>query len=274
MADEEVVEEEKEEVAEEPNEEQSASEVEALAVKLGWNPNHEGEDRAFVSAEDFILRSKEIQNTMSKQLKTNKREVEELKRGIGMLKTHNETVYKVQVKALKSKIHELQAQRKEAVEDGDSSAVAIIDSQIKDIHEIPESLPADDMQVTPPEMVAWQEKNEWYADNEEMKGYADYQGKFNPELQGLPFPKLLKEVSKLVKKKFPEEFPEEAPKKVQQVSAVEGATGRRPSRSATKNKFSDLSREQQDIAKHLERTNIMTVDEYIKDLEKIAEARQ
>ena len=279
MADEEVVEEKEVEKQPEGGEQKDTSDVEALAVKLGWNPNYDGDERAFVSAEDFILRSKEIQNTMSKQLKGTKREIDELKRGIGMLKSHNETVYKVQVKALKSKIRELQTQRKEAVEDGDSSAVTMIDSQIKEINDIPESLPQDQMQPTPPEMVAWMEENEWYTDNEDMKSYADYQGQFNPELKGLPFPKLLKEVAKLVKTKFPEEFPAEkatVPGKADKpkVAAVEGATGRRSGKVTTKNKFSDLSREQQDIAKHLERNSIMTVEEYIADLEKIAEARQ
>ena len=36
------------------------NDVEKLAIKIGWNPDYEGSEREFVSAEDYILRSKEI----------------------------------------------------------------------------------------------------------------------------------------------------------------------------------------------------------------------
>lgn len=279
MAEEEVIEEEavEEEVQEDVSESGGLSDVETLAMKLGWNPNHEGGDREFVSAEDFILRSKEIQTTMSKQMKGLKRETEELKRGIGQVKQHNETVYKVQVKALKSRIKELEALRKEAVEDNDSMAVANIDSQIKEINDIPETLPSSQQAGPSKEFLEWIDDNEWYNDNLEMRAYADALGE-KPEYRALPLKKLFAVVTKETKKMFPENF-EEAPKSdatpKPKVAAVEGAGAGSVKRSAHKSKFkySDLSDEQKEICKFNVKHGIMTQEEYISQLEEIAKNR-
>jgi hypothetical protein len=265
-----------EEVEEEaPEKSGELSDVEALATKLGWNPNHEGGDREFVSAEDFILRSKEIQTTMSKQMKNLKRETEELKRGIGQVKQHNETVYKVQVKALKSRIKELEALRREAVEDNDSMAVASIDSQIKEINDIPETLPANEHVGPTNEFLEWVDENEWYNENPEMRAYADALGE-KPEYRALPLKKLFAVVTRETKKMFPENFDDEpAPKPKQKVAAVEGAGSARVKSQASKSKFkySDLSDEQKEICKFNEKHGIMTREEYISQLEEIAKNR-
>ena len=282
MPDEEIVEKEAEElerkIQEERNREndadrikdlEQASDVEALAKQMGWNPEHKDGDREYKTAEEFILNGREIQNTMSKQLKSTKREVEGLKSGITLLKEHNETVYNVQVKALKGKIRDLQVQREDAVTDKDEKAVAAIDSQIKEINDIPDKLPASAVDPSPV-FLEWEEKNDWY-ENNEMRAYADWQGENNIALRGLPEKKFLSTITKMVKVQFPEHFPQKTKKAV--AAAVESG-----SRSATKTKtgakLNDLSREQQDIAKQLADSGIMSVEDYIKDLEKIAEARQ
>jgi len=241
--------------------------VEQLAVEIGWNPNHKSGDREFVSADDYIRRSKDIQSTQTKQNKGLKRQVEDLQVGLNMIQQHNDTVYKVQVKALKSRVRELQGRRREALEDNDAEAVSAIDSQIKEIDDIPNELPVKQITTTPPEFEEWVEKNKWYTQSDEMRAYADAQGTNNPEINGLPFGKLLNEVGKLVKSKFPEEF--DAPI-APRIAAVEPAGTRRKAAGAkSKYTYSDLSKSQQNICDHLVKIGLKTEEEYIKDLELI-----
>jgi hypothetical protein len=276
MAEEEVVETEvTEEVVKEAvvetNDEQKTSEVETLAKQMGWNPDHKDGDREYKSAEEYILNGRDIQNTMSKQLRDSKRKMDGLESGLKMLKTHNETVYNAQVVALKGKIAELKTQRAEAVEDGDNKAVAVIDGQMQDINAIPDKLPEGDG-MPDPVFIEWQDKNNWYEDAE-MKAYADWQGDNNVALRGLPQKKFLESITNMVKDNFPENF--KAKKKTTPTApTVEGGGNRRPKETIKGSQFSDLSREQQDIATDLEKRGIMPREEYIQKLEEIAEARK
>ncbi|MHC4753458.1 MAG: hypothetical protein ACYTFW_26800, partial [Planctomycetota bacterium] len=61
------------------------TDIEKTAMKIGWNPDHKGE-RDFVSAEEFIIRGKEIQDTMSTQLKSTNKKITDLERGIQDIK--------------------------------------------------------------------------------------------------------------------------------------------------------------------------------------------
>ena len=58
---------------------ETSKEVEEIAMKLGWNPDHTGDDRPYVGPKEFILRSREIQDTTAKQLRATRRETSDLK---------------------------------------------------------------------------------------------------------------------------------------------------------------------------------------------------
>lgn len=257
-----------EEKTEEPKE---PGNVEALATKLGWNPNYDGDEREFVSAEKYILRSREIQDTTSKQLKVQRREVEKLQQGLEALKAHNETVYKVQVANLKKELSSLKKQRKEADEDGDTSLVRELDNKINDIEKIPSEVKVPKSQSNP-EFDKWLEKNDWYETDEEMRIYADIQGdpKINPDLAGLSHKKFYAAIRKRVKEKFPEYFGQ-ATKEKPAAAAVEGST---PTKRAGK-KFTmrDLSEDQKKYAKLFAEQGIMKTEDYIADLVKIGELK-
>ena len=154
---------------EKPDEEteQAPDKIEALAMKLGWNPDHEGDDRPYVSAEEYILRSREIQDTTSKQLRATRRETSDLKAGLEALKDHNEKVYKVQVANLKKELRALKKQRREADEDGDDKLVRQLDKEIEDIERIPNEAPVKQTQLSPA-FTKWLEVNDWYGSDTEM----------------------------------------------------------------------------------------------------------
>lgn len=272
------VETKEEPVVEKKPDEPEQSEVEKLAMKIGWNPNHKEGDRDYKTAEEFILSSKDIQTTQTKQNKSLKREIDDLKRSIGNLRGHYDTFYGVQVKALKSRIKDLQVRKKEAVEDGDSEAVAMIDNQINEINAIPDALPQDNASEPSEEFIEWQDENEWYTEDPEMHLYADKIGQEYAQ-KGLPLKKVFELVTRDVKKIFPEKFEsqkKEEPvpkKKTPQTAPVEGATETRRSSAKSKYTIKDLSDEQKAIAKDFAAKGIMTVEQYIEQLTEIEKNR-
>ena len=268
----------KEETPEEEPEkkEETSKEIEELAIQLGWNPNYDGEDRKYVGAKEYILRSREIQDTSAKQLKSTRRQVTDLERGLEALKKHNEAVYEVQVANLKKEVRRLKKQRKEADEDGDTELVKELDKEIDDINKIPTKVSVPETKSNP-DFIAWLDKNSWYETDKEMQLYADIQGQ-SSELAGLPAKKFYEAVTKRVKKHFPEKF--ETEKKDTEKTAtfehkvppVEGPTPRR--KSKPKFTFNDLSEEQKKNCKFfIERGAIKSEADYIEDLVKIGQLK-
>ena len=157
--------------------------------------------------------------------------------------------------------------RKEAVEDGDSEAVSAIDTQIKEINDIPEELPVEQITSTPAEFEEWVEENEWYKTDNEMRGYADEIGKEYADKK-LPLKKVYEMVTKKVKEVFPENF--EQKKKTPPAASVEGASqAGRKSTVKSKYTYNDLSRGQRDVCDHLVKMGLKTEQEYIDELTEI-----
>jgi len=103
------------------------SSIEEIATQLGWRADHTGEDS--VDAATYILRSKDIQKSMSKHNKDLKDQLSVLNGSVEALKSHNEKVYQAEVKKLQAEIADLKKERK-AVEKG--VVVAIGDTAFKD----------------------------------------------------------------------------------------------------------------------------------------------
>ena len=143
--------------------------------------------------------------------------------------------------------------------------------QIKEINDIPDALPAEDVGPSK-EFLEWLPENEWYSENADMKKYADAYAE-RPELQALPVKKLFEVVTNKTKEMFPENFSAEQPKP--KVPAVEGAGNGKVGKPARKSKFkySDLSDDQKDVCKFNVKHGILTEEEYISQLEEIAKNR-
>jgi len=270
MAEEEIKEEP--EVTPEPQESAPEPTIEEIAKKIGWNPNHDGSDgREPLSAAEFILKSKEIQSTSSKQIKKYSREIAELKNGFKAFEEHNKALYKAQIAQLKRELSELKSRRKEADEDGDEDLVKQLDGQIKEISDIPTELPAPQTGQLHPDFVEWADENEWYTNDDELRVYADMLGE-QPEyraLAGKDYKGMLKRVESTVKKMFPQKFqrtPGQRP-----APSVEPGTRTAPQRGR-KWSYKDLTRQQQDLADFYERQGIMSKDKYIEEIQTIAEA--
>jgi len=105
--------------------------IEDLAAQIGWNANYAGENT--VDAATYILKSREIQDTMKENNKDLKTQLSSVQGSIDALKDHNERVYKTDVKRMQSEIETLKKQKRDAVELADVKKVDEIDQQIDDL---------------------------------------------------------------------------------------------------------------------------------------------
>jgi hypothetical protein len=265
------------EAAEEPKEVESPETLESVAEQLGWKPkkNFQGEDDTFVDAKTYILRSKDIQDSLRKHLKENKQKMTSLEKGLEDLKFHNERVFKTQLAQQKKQIEELKAQRKEAIEEGDVEKVDKLEVQM---NELMESDNSDDKPApkVDPEVYetfsGWIKENTWYdvqglnEGDTDLTQYANYVSDL-PEYKGLPYAHKLKKVTEKVKEMFPEHF-QKTPQPKAARNPVEA-----PNLKSMKGRFTarDLNDTQKSVMRNFIKQGIMTEKEYIDDLVKIGE---
>ena len=229
---------------EEPNE------VEDLATEIGWRSGGE------LDAKDYILKSRDIQDTMRDHIKTQKTQLNELGSSVADLKVHNERVYKAEVKQKDAEIKVLKAEKKEAIEDGDVEKVDELDEQIDGLKE---EMAEPIVQVPVNEDFGiWVENNKWYQEDKEMADYADSIADRN---EGAPFKRVTVLVEKKVKEMFPDKFP--AQKTAPPASPVEGAGKKIASSKFTK---ADLTDSQKTIMGKFVKQGIMTEKQYIEDI--------
>lgn len=232
--------------------------VEAMAIELGWNPDFDGDGK--VDAKTYILKSREIQDTMREHIKEQKGQLHELSDSVAALKSHNEKVYKAEVSKLKNELEELKRERKEAIEEGDVAKVDALDERIggvKDSMSQPSERPRNTA-----EFDAWVVDNKWYETDSEMAAYADT---IASENKGAPFARVAALVGRKAREMFPDKFAGQTPTKKKSPSPVE-ESGARP--RAAKFTKADLTEGQKAIMSQFVRQGIMTEKQYIEDIAK------
>jgi len=247
---------------------QDLSETEELAIELGWNPDHEGDE--IVDAKTFILRSRDIQDTMRKTNKESKRTIDKLQKGIENIKDYYRKLDDTRASKAEVKINQLKKERDEAIEEGDLSKVHGLDSDIKSAKK--EAEPLMDEDADNPIFDEWVEDNDWYGKDVEMTEYADGQAELE-KYHKVRYDRVLKMIEKSTKEIFSDKFKSNgkpsADKKTKVTSKVEGTKPRKSNREPT---VSDLDAEQKEIMK-----NILSVDEsltqkeYLKGLREVGE---
>ena len=254
----------------------STPSVEELAAQLGWRADHVGEDA--VDAATYILRSKDIQKSMSKHNKDLKENLSTVQASINALKEHNERVYQADVKRLQGEIAALKKERKSAIELADVDKVEELDAQIeekqKDI-----AAPKMDTGSKPDEVVnpvfdEWIQDNQWYLEDPEMAQFADSVAQ---NYVGAPLERIYSVVRQKVQEIFPEKFssPQSATvakvasKPIGPVSPVDkGSNGKGSASTFTK---ADLTPDQVSIMNQFVRGGIMTEEQYINDIARMQE---
>ena len=246
-----------------------------MAEQLGWRKDHEGDDA--VDAATYILRSREIQDTMRDHNKDLKNQLSTIQGSVEALKQHNEKVYKAEVKRMQGEIAELKKQKKAAVELADVEKVDEIDQKIEEIQDdIKEEGSKDkSTDVVNPVYDEWIKDNEWYLTDNEMAAYADTVAQ---QYQGAPLDRVYNLVRQKVAEVWPEKFAKATPESKETPKAkpapkaapnpVEAGTQRSSSDAFT---AADLTPEQQTIMKQFVASGIMTEEQYVKDIAKLQE---
>jgi hypothetical protein len=197
-AEQEVLETEAPELEQETEQEaEQLSEVDLLAKELGWRPKSEwdGDETTWTDSKSFLKKSREINRTLSRELKDIKKTVE----GIGKASA------RMTQQAVEKERERVLALRDEAFETGDRDSFAKAERELAKL-ETPVAAPAAEN---------FAERNSsWFQKDDDATGYAfaraDYyakRGVTDPEAQ-------LAKVEEDVRKRFPELFEAEAePKK-------------------------------------------------------------
>jgi hypothetical protein len=259
--------------------------IEDLATQLGWRKDYNGEDA--VDAKTYILKSREIQESMKDHNKDLRKQLSNVQNSIESLKEHNEKVYKTEIKKISNEIDILRKEKKAAIELADIAKVEEIDKQIDALKDdikdaVPKAKPSEN-----PVFDEWVKDNQWYLVDPEMAEYAESVAQ---NYEGAPLERIYKIVRDKVAEVFPEKF--ETSKKdtssnnekdktnktnetlvnkkpVGPKSPVESAT--KPSTEGKKFTEDDLTESQRAIMKQFVSTGVMTKEQYINDIAKMQE---
>lgn len=239
--------------------------VEELAQQIGWNPDHKGDDA--IDAVTYILKSREIQNTMKANNKDLKGQLSSMQSSIEALKEHNERVYKAELKQKEAEIAALKKEKIAAVELADVKKVTEIDEQIETIQKDLNKPQEKKATVVNPEFDEWIKDNQWYLVDDEMARFAE---SVADQYKGAPRDRIYRIVSQKVAEVFPDKF--EKPPAVKKEKPIGPASPvEAPTKTKVTSKFtkSSLTPEQTNIMKQFVSQGIMTEEQYINDIAKL-----
>ena len=244
------------ETTQQPAAQPSAEEIRAR--ESGWVPQEEwaGDPEKWRPAKEFNERGElfgKIDN-LGKELK-------ETRKALKMLQEHHS---KVKETEFNRAVTELKGLQKKHLEEGNSDEYLKTTELLTDLkaeqkaREVLGQQQAEQAKnQVDPRFIAWQEQNQWYLKDPEMKQFADTLGlgyaQANP---GMEPDVVLEYVSKQIKKTFKEKF--ENPNRTKP-SAVEGGS---PAASSKKDSV-ELTDDERRVMNTFVRQGIMTKDEYI-----------
>lgn len=256
--------EETKEVVEEKKEEVVYSPTEERALAQGWKPKEQfvadgGNESDWRPAKEFVDRGE-----LFSKIEEVKRENRNLKKTMQLFREHHDKVAQTEYKRA---LETLQRQKKEALIEGDADKVVQIDEQILETRDaqkasaVKEAFDEESAPPINPVFRAWVERNSWYSNDPEMRGFADQYGiaykQQHPELD----PALvLQEVERRVKKAFSEKFVN--PRK-ESAPVVEGGT-----KSPRKNvgEKIELTPEEESAMRRFVKAGALTEEQYIAEI--------
>lgn len=195
-----------------------------------------GDPAQWRPAEEFVERGEQILPIMQKRLD----EVEnELKMSLKMNDRRDKKIaddeYKRATAEYDKKLVALDKKEMKAFDDADSETYVEVKQERADL-EKPEKPVADAKPEVNPAFVDWSKQNSWYADDTDLREYADMFGdKLIKGKPGIAEDKLYEEVTEQVRKMFPDRFKNPNRENAQSVEGGDAS----PS-SSGKNSFDDL----------------------------------
>lgn len=250
----------KETVVETPPQESS---VEIKAREMGWRPLEEwdGDPDDWRNAREFVDRKPlyEKIDHLSRSLKDTNR----------VLKALQEHHSKVKEAEFKRAIEYLKTQKKTALEEGDADKVIAIDDQLVDLKANQQRLVETEQPVQTnevhPDFAAWVARNQWYANNREMRRVADSVGlDYAADHPDASPSDVTKFVEARIKKMYPEKF--ENPNRSKASAVDTSSQSAKPGKSS--DKF-EMTEEEERVMKTFVRSGALSKEEYIEQLKLI-----
>lgn len=244
------------------------------ASDLGWRPLEEfkGDPADWVDAKEFLGRQ-----SLFEKIASQRNEIQSMKRDLTLVREYVQQMSKIEYdRALK----QLKADRKAAIADADVETAEQLDKDIESLQENRKASPASDPNQGQNEEVArqfeaWQNRNEWYKTDPELRQQADAIGiGYGTQNRGIAPDALFAYVEKTIKKMYPEKFGTPTTRKssvADTSSPVEsgGITNSAASpRQSKGNKITeaDLTSDQLRIMNALVRTKTVTKEQYLAQL--------
>lgn len=237
------------------------NEVEQRAIDMGWRPKEEfnGNEDDFIDAAEFVRRK-----PLFDKIENTSRELKDVKKALQALEVHHSKVRETEYQRA---LNDLKAQKKTALEEGDADLLISIDEQITDLKAQEQANKVVERQAaaTPdPRFVQWVDKNPWYAQDNELREFADAAGlayaKANKDLSPED---VLSYVEKRVRKAYPDKFEN---KKREKPSTVESGDNNAPTRKTTSDPDSILTDEERKVMNTFVRQGVMTKEKYIEQI--------
>lgn len=232
------------------------SDFEKEQVKKGWNPEGPKSAEEWANTEPLYEELKK----RGKQLKSMQRTIEELK----------EHMQKQDQIAYEKALRDIEAQRKEAIRNGDVDLVEHLDEQKQQMN-VPQQQPQQPEQH--PAIKEFAERHASWLNDVSYEAIQMQQWLLERDKllasKNLPPEKHVEVIEDHLKKQFPNYFCDNIKESVDTVDTITSDMNSHVASPAHKNKkytFSHLNDTQKRVARDFERMKIMSVDEYIKQL--------
>lgn len=179
---------------------------EAEARRDGWVPQDDwkGEEDKWVSAQEFVERGEKITSIQKSKIERLESRLAEKDKAFGEFKEFMETARERDRKEAEKRIRDLEAQRAEAISEGDGQRFTKLDNEINDLRESSREKPQSTSDVNAMAQ-EWQSNNNWYGSDDDMTIYADGISS-RVASEGYTGQSYFNELSRRVRDRFPEKF--------------------------------------------------------------------
>lgn len=269
----ETVVEKKEVIVEEKKELPEYSEIQLRAMDQGWRPedDFDGPKEMFIDAAEFLRRGE-----LFGKIEAQRKEMSELRKTLRTVQDHHS---RVRESEFQRALDTLKRQKVEALKEGEPERVVEIDSQMDEVRDALAETKAETererlreqvrSESPDPRFTAWVDKNRWYAQDQELKQFADSVGiAYTRAHPGIDPVDVLKYVEGRVRKVYPDRLPRNPNR--DKANTVEGGEGNRSTGNSKKSDGDDytMSEAEEKVFKTLQRSDpkFWTKERYVGDL--------
>lgn len=250
------------------------TDVEVKATSMGWRGKDQwtGSEEEFIDAAEFVRR-KPLFDKIESQKNFYDRKIRDVETTLNQLAQHHSKVKEVEYQRA---LTDLRHAKRAAIKEGDAVAALDITDQMESLYverqqEVQQAnveaaqLQAQKGPAVSQEFLNWVKTNDWYAKDPEMNGFADgvaaaYIKHAQVSGKSISESDVFSHVTTQIKKQYPDKF--ENPNRDRPGTVSSGDRGGKGSLKTPKS----LPEEYEAIARNFVKNEVMTRDEYIKQL--------